>query len=304
MYLQTRLGGPVLRVIDLQQELAYYRKLGMEPIRKSRENGHEIIELVIGAEDNLVSEIDNSPILTLIHDPEASRPNHKSAGLFHFAILTPDRKSLASTFVYLENQGVKFTGFADHLVSESLYLQDPEDNGIEIYCDRPGGEWQLDKNGHVQMDTIALNLESLLSELYHVDDSMVSKKFSSQLKPFPSGGTIGHIHLKVTNLANSTNFYREILGFDLMQSMQGASFLSTMEYHHRLALNTWLSRGGNPLKGTEAGLEHFTVHISDREIYEQLLTRVHESSAHPLSSNEILVTDPDGIRMMLNYNSK
>ena len=304
MYLQTRLGGPVLRVIDLQQELAYYQKLGMEPIRKSRENGHEIIELVIGAEDNLVSEIDNSPILTLIHDPEASRPNHKSAGLFHFAILTPDRKSLASTFVYLENQGVKFTGFADHLVSESLYLQDPEDNGIEIYCDRPGGEWQLDKNGHVQMDTIALNLESLLSELYHVDDSMVTKNFSSQLKPFPSGGTIGHIHLKVTNLANSTNFYREILGFDLMQSMQGASFLSTMGYHHRLALNTWLSRRGNPLKGTEAGLEHFTVHISDREIYEQLLTRVHESSTHLLSSNEILVTDPDGIRMMLNYNSK
>jgi catechol 2,3-dioxygenase len=262
MYLQTRLGGPALRVIDLQLELAYYQKIGMTPIKKSLENGHEIIQLVMGVEDNLVSEVDNPPILTLIHDPEASRPNHKSAGLFHFAILTPDRKSLAVTFVYLENQGVKFKGFADHLVSESLYLQDPEDNGIEIYCGRPREEWQFDKNGHVQMDTIALNLESLLSELDHVDDDMVTRNSSSQLRPFPSGGTIGHIHLKVTNLATSTNFYREILGFDLMQSMQGASFLSIEGYHHRLALNTWLSRGGISLKGTEAGFSLKGIHCS------------------------------------------
>jgi len=109
--------------LSICKELAYYQKLGMEPIRESRENGHERMELVIGVEDNLVSEIDNPPILTLIHDPEASRPYHKSAGLFHFAILTPDRKSVAATFVYLEDQGVKFKGFADHLVSESLYLR-------------------------------------------------------------------------------------------------------------------------------------------------------------------------------------
>ena len=88
----------------------------------------------MGVEDNLVSEVDNTSILKFIHDPESSRPNHKSAGLFHFAILTPNRKSLAVTFVYLENQGVKFKGFAEHLVSESLYLQDPEDNGIHIHC--------------------------------------------------------------------------------------------------------------------------------------------------------------------------
>jgi catechol-2,3-dioxygenase len=90
MYLQTRLGRPALRVIDLQLELAYYQKIGMTPIKKSLENGHEIIQLVMGIEDNLVSEVDNPPILTLIHDPEASRPNHKSAGLFilQFLLLT------------------------------------------------------------------------------------------------------------------------------------------------------------------------------------------------------------------------
>ncbi|MGH9926639.1 MAG: hypothetical protein ACRD5B_14805, partial [Nitrososphaeraceae archaeon] len=99
-----------------------------------------------------------------IDDPEASKPHHRSAGLFHFAILTPDRKSLAATFVSLENQGIQFIGFADHIVSESLYLQDPEDNGIEIYCDRPREEWQFDEHGYVQMDTIAVDLQSLLSE--------------------------------------------------------------------------------------------------------------------------------------------
>lgn len=301
---QMRLGGPVLRVMNLQLELAYYRKFGMQPIRKFRKDGHEIIELVIGVEDNLVPQIDNPHILTLMHDPEAGRPHQKSAGLFHFAILTSDRKSLAATFVSLVNQGVKFAGFADHLVSESLYLQDPEDNGIEIYCDRPREEWRFDKNGHVQMDTIALNLESLLSELYHDEDDMVTRNSPSYLRPFPKGGTIGHIHLKVTNLATSTDFYREILGFDLMQSMQGASFLSVEGYHHRLALNTWLSRGGISLIGTEAGLEHFTIHISDKEFYKHSLTSIRKSSTYRISSSEVMVIDPDGIRMMLNYNGR
>ena len=297
-----RLGGPVLRVIDLQLELAYYQKFKMKLVRRIRgEDGYEIIELAFDVDDKAVSQINNSPILTLIHDPEASRPPHRSAGLFHFAILTPDRKSLAATFVSLENQGIQFIGFADHLVSESLYLQDPEDNGIEIYCDRPREEWQFDEHGHVQMDTIALDLQSLLSELDRNDDIIMKESPSKNLMPFPRGTKIGHIHLKVINLAASTNFYREILGFDLMQTMPGASFLSIEGYHHRLAINTWLSRAGISLKGGEAGLEYFTIHISDREFYEQLLTRVHKSSAYKIGSNEIVVTDPDGIRMMLSY---
>jgi catechol 2,3-dioxygenase len=297
-----RLGGPVLRVIDLQLELGYYQKFIMKPVRRIRgEGGYEIIELAFDVDEKTVSQINNSPILTLIHDPEASRPHHRSAGLFHFAILTPDRKSLAATFVSLENQGIQFIGFADHLVSESLYLQDPEDNGIEIYYDRPREEWQFDEHGHVQMDTIALDLQSLLSELYRNDDMIMKESPSKNLMPFPRGAIIGHMHLKVTNLAASTNFYREILGFDLMQTMPGASFLSIEGYHHRLAINTWLSRAGISHKGGEAGLEYFTIHISDREFYEQLLTRVHKSSTYEIGSNEIVVTDPDDIRMMLSY---
>ena len=121
-----RLGEPVLRVIDLGLELEYYQKFNMKPTRRFQgKDGHEMIELAFDVNEYAVPQNDNHPILTLMHDPEAIRPHPRSAGLFHFAILTPDRKSLATTFVSLENQGVQFAGFADHIVSESLYLQDP-----------------------------------------------------------------------------------------------------------------------------------------------------------------------------------
>ena len=93
------------------------------------------------------------------------------------------------------------------------------------------------------MDTIALDFQSLLSELNRNDDMITKGPTSKNLRPFPRGATIGHIHLKVNNLAISTRFYREILGLDLMQAIHGASFLSLEGYHHRLAINTWLSRG-------------------------------------------------------------
>ena len=301
MYSQIRLEGPILRVIDLDVELAFYQKFGMIPIRTFLgEGGHEMIELVFDANTTLGSQIDNLPILTLMHDPNASRPRHGSAGLFHFAILTPDRESLAATFVSLEKQGIQFVGFADHLVSESLYLQDPEDNGIEIYCDRPRELWQFDEHGRVQMDTLALNFQSLLSELNrNDDDDMITNESSiKESMTFLRRAIIGHMHLKVTNLAASTNFYREMLGFDLMQTMPGASFLSVEGYHHRLALNTWLSRAGTSHKDGESGLEQFTVHFTEKESYKRLLPRISKSSLHT-ATNKVMVMDLDGIKMAL-----
>jgi catechol 2,3-dioxygenase len=119
-----------------------------------------------------------------------------------------------------------------------------------------------------------------------------------ELMPFPRGATIGHMHLKVTNLATSTNFYSETLGFELMQTMPGASFLSIEGYHHRLALNTWLSHAGISHKYGESGLEQFTVHFTDKAFYKSLLSRISKSSLHT-TINEVVVTDPDGIKMGL-----
>lgn len=302
MHPQIRLSTPMLRVTDLERELSYYHKLGMKIVNRFHDEGFEIVELAVDSlkgDGGKVSYAD-SPLLTLKYDPKASKPHFKSAGLFHFAILLPDRKSLASTFLSLENRGVDFTGFADHLVSESLYLQDPENNGIEIYCDRPREEWHFDENGHIQMDTIALNLDSPVSEISQEDNKTPAAAIRKNLEPFPRGAIIGHIHLKVTNLTTSTKFYSENLGLDLMQAMYGASFLSIGGYHHRLALNTWQSDGGLSVKSGEAGLEHFKVIVSDKEFLEGLSVRMTESS-YNASSNELLMTDPDGIKIMLRY---
>jgi hypothetical protein len=127
-----------------------------------------------------------SPLLILEHDPNARNASPSSAGLYHFAILVPDRKSLASTYLALNLSGVHFDGFADHLVSESLYLRDPEGNGIEIYCDRPSGKWPRDSAGNIVMDTLPLDLQSLIEEMNH--------DTSGNLIAFPTGAKIGHIH--------------------------------------------------------------------------------------------------------------
>lgn len=132
---------------------------------------------------------------------------------------------------------------------------------------------------------------------------IIKASTSKNLMPFPLGATIGHMHLEVTTLSASTNSYRAIVGFDLMQTMPGASFPSIEGYHHRLAINTWLSRAGILPKGGEAGLEYFTIHFFHVEFYRDLLARVPKSS-YNVSSNEVMIKDPDGIRMTLTYNGR
>ena len=127
---------------------------------------------------------------------------------------------------------------------------------------------------------------------------IMNESSNKESMTFLRGAIIGHMHLKVTNLAASTNFYHEMLGFDLMQTMPGASFLSIEGYHHRLALNTWLSRAGISHKDGESGLEQFTVHFTDKASYKRLLPRIPKSSLHA-AINKVIVTDPDGIKMAL-----
>ena len=105
------------------------------------------------------------PLISLQHSSDAKIPSPRSAGLFHFAILLPDRGDLAATYLALKGSGMRFDGFADHLVTESLYLRDPENNGIEIYRDRPSEEWPRDTEGRLVMDALPLNLQTLLSEM-------------------------------------------------------------------------------------------------------------------------------------------
>jgi catechol 2,3-dioxygenase len=293
-----RIGPPLLLVNDFDKVLNFYeRYLDLQSGKEySVRQGNRMYELNFRHE-SLSS--NNFPLLLLQHDLDARVASPHSAGLFHFAILLPHRKDLASTYLALRESGVQFDGFADHLVSESLYLKDPENNGIEIYCDRPVEEWPRDSEGHLIMDTLPLDLQSLLSEL--------NKDESKNAIPFPTGGRIGHIHLRVTNLERSIRFYHEKLGLDITVDWRsmGAAFLSTGGYHHHIGINTWYSLDGEVHEDDANGLKNFTITTSNRSYFNLIKSNTlhgshsREQRRNLTESNQFTVTDPNGIQIVV-----
>jgi catechol 2,3-dioxygenase len=300
MHSGMRIGSPVLRVKNIDRILRFYEeRLGLQMNRRYQVGDDG------GGGDNLVCELgskqksmSNESILILHHDPNAKNAPLRSAGLYHFAILVPDRKSLALTYLAIRNSGLQYDGFADHLVSESLYLRDPENNGIEIYRDRQASEWSHDNEGHINMDTLPLDLNSLVSEL--------NKDEKETAKAFPTGARIGHMHLRVTKLQRSIKFYHEKIGLDITSdwSSMGAAFLSAGGYHHHIGMNTWHSLNGQVHGKGETGLENFTIAIPDRTSFntiESIINR-HASSEQQTKQktdrNQFLIFDPDGIQIV------
>ncbi len=291
MHSGMTIGPPILRVRDLERVLEFYQEgLGLQ-LNRRYQNADGNLACELGFKQQFT----DGPLLILDHDPTAKRASRRSAGLYHFAILLPDRKSLASTYLALGNSGVYYEGFADHLVSESLYLRDPEDNGIEIYVDRPAAEWRRDPEGQIMMDTLPLDLDSLLTE--------ISKEDRKNATSFPLGARIGHIHLRVTNLQRSIRFYHENLGLDmtLNWSSMGAAFLSVGGYHHHVGVNTWHSLDGETHAKGVAGLENSTIIIPDKSFVKALASQVDDSSPTHASENQLLVSDPDGIQFLFKF---
>ncbi len=295
MHDEMRLGAPTLRVKNLDETMVFYQNdMGLQVKSKHQEtdDGLEVLELGFKNHDGT--------LLILKHDPNAKTTSHNFAGLYHYAVLVPNRNSLASTYLAIGNSGATFEGFADHTVSESLYLHDAERNGMEIYADRPKDKWprffELMKRGgsdgiHKFMSlNKPLDFNSLLEEL--------SKEERNNPSYFPSGGRIGHIHLRVTNLERSVKFYHETLGFNIIGNLPeiGAAFLSVGGYHHHIGLNTWHSLGGTPHQEGEAGLENFKIVVPDKGVLKVLRSRFSD----PFPTNDQLsISDPDGIRIVI-----
>jgi catechol 2,3-dioxygenase len=296
-----KIGSPVLRVKNIDKVLNFYEKnLGLRVSRMYHTNdgnGGLVCEVDVKHRSSIST---NGPLLILQHDPNAKNVSQNSAGLYHFAILVPDRKSLASTYLAVRNSGAQYDGFADHLVSESLYLRDPENNGIEIYRDRPSIEWRRDTEGYIMTDTLPLDLNSLVSE-------ELDKAERESAKAFPSGARIGHIHLRVTNLESSIKFYHEKLGLDITLdwSSMGAAFLSAGGYHHHIGMNTWNSLGGDVHTHGEIGLEYFTILIPDRSSVNTIKSNIHDPVSFEKQNkqsgdkNQSFVFDPDGIQIVI-----
>jgi catechol 2,3-dioxygenase len=228
------------------------------------------------------------PIIILHHEAKASNPPPNATGLYHYALLVPDRESLAAAYLTLGGKGVVFEGYADHQVSEALYLSDPEANGIEIYSDRPRSEWKFDEGG-VEMTTQPLDLDSLIKEL--------PTGGSGEFKAIADGTRVGHVHWKVSDLQTSLTFYRDALGFELMQYWGNAAFLSAGHYHHHVGMNTWESLGGPAARKTWIGLEYIAFSIS-RTGLNELSAKLGVSPILQSGGSRLFLSDPDDINLI------
>ena len=275
---QLKLGPVCLRVNDLELMLSFYEK----------ECGFKIIQRD-ATFTALACGQSKEPILILNHDEKALKPPADAAGLYHYALLVPDRKSLAAAYLSLGNSGIVFDGYADHNVSEALYLTDPEGNGIEIYADRPRNSWKFD-NGEVQMATQPLDLDSLIKEL--------PKETSGTLTGLAEGTRVGHVHLKVTDLQTSITFYRNILGLELTRYLGSAAFLSVGGYHHHIGMNTWESLGGPRAQESWLGLEYFALNIPQANLSELSSRLGGHLSTQSDGPGRLFVSDPDEIRLV------
>ena len=176
-----------------------------------------------------------------------------------------------------------------------------EGNGIEVYADRPRETWSKfmtpptsDREADIRRFASLnkpLDFASLLGEL--------GKDQSSRPRPFPDGARIGHVHLRVTNLERSVEFYHGALGLDIVAEVPeiGAAFLSVGGYHHHIGMNTWHSRGGSPHEQGEQGLDRFTMFVPNKEALHDLRSRLSAFSSPPRDDSGLVVADPDGIEI-------
>ena len=231
----TRCGAVHLTVSDLVRSVRFYEwALGLRVHERSGGRA----ALGTGGED----------LLVLVEEP-AARPARGYTGLYHFALLVPERTDLARWLAHAARERVPLTGLSDHFVSEAIYLDDPDHHGIEIYWDRPRSVWE----GQVseRLTTMPLDVASLLGEL----PDPANEPFAAL-----AGGTVmGHVHLRVADVPETIAFYRDTLGFGLMASIGSqAAFLSAGGYHHHLGANTWESQGAKPAPEGTARLRRAT----------------------------------------------
>ncbi|MEP7285303.1 MAG: VOC family protein [Chloroflexota bacterium] len=267
----TEIGAVALTVSDLERSLAFYENvLGFRVLNRIDNSA------VLGTDDKI-------PLLTLTERKGATPQPRRSTGLYHFAILLPSRADLGRSLQHLLDSNYPLAGASDHLVSEALYLSDPDNNGIEIYRDRPRAEWQWG-NGQVVMATDPLDLRGVLTE---------STRNPSPWTGLAAGTRIGHIHLQVGDIPLAAEFYHRVMGFDVVTAMSSALFISAGGYHHHIGLNTWSSlRAPQPPEGS-AGLRFFTITLPNSDARQQVLTRL-EDAHIPFETHgeNVIVRDP------------
>ena len=275
----TSMGTVRLTVSDVDRSRAFYeRALGLRTTE--RDDG----TVLLGADAG-------TALVELRGDAAAPSLDPRAPGLFHLAILLPSRTELAVALARLVQVRIPLTGASDHLVSEALYLSDPDGNGIEIYRDRPREEWPA-RDGVLQMATLPLDLDSVIAEI---------RERAELPGTAPEGTRVGHVHVQVSDLDEAEHFYSDVLGFDVMvRGYPGALFVSAGGYHHHLGLNTWNSAGSSPAAPGAIGLRSFEIVLPTAAELDHVLGRVRAAGIEAEESPEgSLVRDPFGNGVLL-----
>jgi catechol 2,3-dioxygenase len=273
---ETRMGPVELSVSDLDRTLDYWqREIGLRVLE--RETGRASL----GADAELVR---------FVEQPGA-RPDTGHTGLFHVALLVPDRPSLARWLAHAARDRTPLIGLSDHAVSEALYLSDPDQHGIEIYADRPRELWE-GRVGQL-MTTLPLDVDDLLAEL----DDPANEPFEG----LPDGTVVGHTHLRVADVDDTVAFYRDVLGFGVQAQLgPAAAFLGAGGYHHHIGANTWESRGATPGPPDSARLLEATIVLPDEAERDRIVARVAGAGQEPeVREDGVLVRDPSGNALLL-----
>lgn len=273
----TRLGAVRLQVSSLDRSIGWYeRVLGMRLI------GRDATQASLGARGS------DAPLVELRERAGvAPVPRRGRLGLYHYAILLPDRASLGRFIAHLAESGER-AGMSDHFVSEAVYLTDPDGLGIEVYADRPRSAWRAD-GGQLAMATEPLDA-----------DDLVVAGGGVPWSGMPAGTVVGHVHLHVGDLGEGERFYHRALGLDkVVWGYPGALFLSAGGYHHHLGTNTW-ARGAEPASDADARLLEWEIVLPSRDDVAAAANSLRTEGYRVLADgNDVLTDDPWGTRLRL-----
>jgi catechol 2,3-dioxygenase len=274
-----RIGSVRLAVADLPRSVEFYeRVLGLALLSRDQDGAL----LGVDPEDPALE-------LTAIANPARVSPH--DTGLFHVAWLHPSRTALAATVQRIVRGGWPIGGASDHGVSEALYVSDPDGLGIEIYADRPREQWPRTPDGRgVKMVTLPLDLDDLMAQ--------APAQAQTAIEP---GTSVGHVHLKVSDVPRALTFYRDVLGLQEQAQLPAAAFLSAGGYHHHVGLNSWQSSGASAPPDSAPGLRNVGFELGGADALAALRSRLGDEADGPIQSPPddglLTVSDPDGQRL-------
>jgi catechol 2,3-dioxygenase len=272
------IGHVHLIVSNLERSTQFYREMIGFQILATEEN------IVTLTADGVAS------LLVLEERKDAVRKPRGTTGLYHFAILVPDRASLARSLLHLLQKGYPLQGASDHQFSEAIYLADPDGNGIEIYADRPKEEWEKTEKGEYKGVTVPLDVNGLLAKAGDIPWAGL-----------PSGTRIGHIHLHVAHIHEAEEFYKDGLGFEITIRMGNhALFVSAGGYHHHIGLNTWAGVGAPQPPENAVGLHLFSIILPNEDELKKIVEQLKNIGVTAeFVEKTALVKDPSGNQIQL-----